>query len=150
MIIYIDADAVPNAIKTIICKAAVRVNCQAIFVANRPLQLLKHALIKMQSVAQGFDVADNYIANAVNTDDLVITADIPLAAEVIEKKAAALHPRGTHFTEESIQQRLSVRNHLEELRGSGVYTGGPQTQNKKDIMLFANALDRYLQKANRK
>lgn len=146
MNIYIDADAVPNAIKTIICKAAIRVNCQAVFVANRPIQLIKHPNIKMHCVSQGFDKADNYITDQVTKNDLVITADIPLASDALSKQAAALHPRGTHFTQDTIQQRLSVRNYLEELRGSGVHTGGPKVQNKKDVMLFANALDRYLQK----
>jgi len=144
MIIYVDADAVPNAIKTILCKAAIRVNCDVVFVANRALSLMKHPNISMHCVAAGFDVADNHIANAVHEQDLVITADIPLAAEVIQKQAAALSPRGKFFTKDTIQQRLSVRNHLDELRSSGIYTGGPKAQNKKDVMTFANALDGYL------
>ena len=146
MIIYVDADAVPKAVRAILCKAAVRVECELIFVANQVIQLSKHPLIKMKLVSSGFDVADNYIAEVVKENDLVITADIPLADQVITKKAAALNPRGYMYTQDSIKQKLSARDFMDELRGSGVYSGGPKSQSQKDIMMFANALDRYLQK----
>jgi uncharacterized protein len=146
VIIYVDADAAPNTIKTILFKAAIRVGCELIFVANQSLQLFKHPLIKMHCVSAGFDVADNYIADIVQPNDLVITADIPLADQVITKKAAALNPRGYMYDEDTIKQRLSVRNHMDSMRTSGVHTGGPKVMDKQDTMKFANALDRYLQK----
>lgn len=147
MIIYIDADACPKVIKNILIKAAKRTQCQLVFVANKPLGLEPHALIKTVLVKSGFDAADEYIANVVQPHDLVITADIPLADIVIDKKAVALNPRGTLYTKENIKQRLGMRNFNEQLRSMGVQTGGPKVMSPQDIQQFANALDRYLRKA---
>ncbi len=146
MKIYIDADACPKAIKEILIKAAIRTQCELILVANKPLNVARHPLIKTVLVSSGFDVADDYIAEAVAPNDLVITADIPLADKVIDKKAVALNPRGALYTKENIKQRLSVRNFNEVLRSTGVQTGGPKVMSKQDIQQFANALDRYLAK----
>lgn len=144
MKIYIDADACPKVIKEIIIKAAIRTQRELILVANKPLNVAPHALIKTVLVPGGFDVADDYIADVVEPHDLVITADIPLADKVIDKHAVALNPRGTLYTKENIKQRLSVRNFNEVLRSTGIQTGGPKIMSKQDIQKFANALDRYL------
>ncbi len=144
MKIYIDADACPKAIKEILIKAAIRTQRELILVANKPLNVARHALIKTVLVPSGFDVADDYIADVVEPHDLVITADIPLADKVIDKHAVALNPRGTLYTKENIKQRLSVRNFNEVLRSTGIQTGGPKVMSKQDIQQFANALDRYL------
>lgn len=146
MKIYIDADACPKAIKEILIKAAIRTQCELILVANKPLNIVRHALIKTVLVSGGFDVADDYIANVVEPHDLVITADIPLADRVIDKQAIALNPRGTLYTKENIKQRLSVRNFNEALRSMGTQTRGPKVMSKQEIQQFANALDRYLAK----
>lgn len=144
MKIYVDADACPNAIRGILFKAAIRTGSELVFVANQSLAVLRHPLIKMVRVGQGFDVADKYIADAVVAADLVITADIPLAAQVIDKEAVALSPRGSLYTGENIKQRLAMRHFMEELRSSGVNTGGPKTMNQRDVQQFANVLDRHL------
>lgn len=146
MKIYIDADACPKAIKEILIKAAIRTQCELIFVANKPLGIPPHALIKTVLVTSGFDIADEYIADVVVAHDLVITADIPLADKVIDKHAVALNPRGMLYTKENIKQRLSVRNFQEELRSTGIQTGGPKVMSPRDIQQFANALDKYLTK----
>lgn len=147
MKIYVDADACPNAIKEILYKAAVRKNLELILVANQPLNVQRHPLIKTIRVSQGFDMADNYIAEQVEAADLVITADIPLADQVIDKSAIALNPRGELYTKANIKQRLTMRNFMDELRGSGIQTGGPKPMSQRDIQQFANALDRFLAKS---
>ena len=146
MKIYVDADACPKVIKEILFKAAIRTQCELILVANQPLTVPRHLLIKTVQVEHGFDVADNYIADKVECTDLVITADIPLADQVIDKQAVALNPRGALYTKENIKQRLSMRNFMDQLRGSGINTGGPKALNQTDIQKFANALDRHLTK----
>jgi len=144
MKIYVDADACPKAIKEILYKAAIRKHLELILVANQALIVQRHPLIKTVRVSQGFDVADNYIAEKVAAADLVITADIPLADQVIDKNAIALNPRGELYTKANIKQRLTMRNFMDELRGSGVNTGGPKALSQRDIQQFANALDRHL------
>lgn len=146
MKIYVDADACPIVIKEILYKAAIRTKCELILVANQPLTVRRHPLIKTVQVGSGFDVADNYIVDVVAPSDLVITADIPLANDAIDKHAVALNPRGGFYTKENIKQRLATRNLMEDLRSGGVQTGGPKKLDKGDIQKFANALDRYLQK----
>jgi hypothetical protein len=146
MKIYIDADACPKAIKAILIKAAIRTQSELILVANKALTVAPHPLIKTVVVSKGFDVADDYIADVVEAHDLVITADIPLADKVIDKEAVALNPRGMLYTKENIKQRLSLRNFKEELRSTGIHSGGPKTMSQQDIQQFANALDRYLTK----
>jgi uncharacterized protein len=144
MKIYIDADACPKVIKEILFKAAIRTQCELILVANQALSVPSHKLIKTVQVEKGFDVADNYIASMVTPNDIVITADIPLANDVIDKHAIAINPRGYLYTKENIKQRLSMRNFMESLRSSGVQTGGPKTMNQRDIAQFSNILDRQL------
>lgn len=144
MHIWVDADACPNLIKEILFRAAERVQIPLTLVANQYLRTPPAKLIRAVQVPAGFDVADNHIVQQVREGDLVITADIPLAAEVVEKKALALNPRGELYTKENIQQRLTMRNFMDELRASGVDTGGPATMNAQDRQAFANQLDRIL------
>ena len=144
MQIWVDADACPKVIKEILYKAAVRVKCQLILVANQPLITPRSVFIKSIRVEPGFDVADNYIVQQVTAGDLVITADIPLAAEVLEKGAKALNPRGEFYSHETIRQKLTMRDFMDEMRGSGVMSGGPPPLGQTDRREFANALDRFL------
>jgi len=146
MQIWVDADACPHVIKEILFRAVQRVKVSLILVANRPLQIPSSKYIKACQVASGFDVADNLIVQQLHCGDLVITADIPLAAQVIDKEGHALNPRGEFYTTENIAQRLSMRNFMEELRSSGVNTGGPSAFHLRDRQAFANQLDRFLAK----
>ena len=146
MKVYVDADACPRPIKEILYKAAMRTNIDLILVANQFLAIPKHPAIQTKQVSQGFDVADNYIVTQVVANDLVITADIPLADEVISKGAVALNPRGECYTVDSIKQRLATRNIMDTLRTSGINTGGSKAFDKQSIQKFANALDRHLAK----
>jgi len=144
MLIWVDADACPKVIKEILYRAAERVKCTLVLVANQGLVVPKSPYIKSIRVASGFDVADNYIAQQVSADDLVITADIPLAADVIAKGAQALNPRGELYDPNTIKQKLTMRDFLDEMRGSGVMTGGPPPLSQTERREFANALDRIL------
>ncbi len=146
MKIWVDADACPGVIKEILFRAAERRRMQMTLVANQPMRVPPSPYIRFTQVAAGFDVADRHIAEQVGTHDLVITADIPLAAAVIDKGAHALNPRGELYTKDNIRERLSVRNFMDELRGSGVATGGPAPLGPRDREAFANALGRLLQK----
>lgn len=146
MHIWVDADACPAVIKEILFRAAVRVQVPLTLVANQPLRTPSSPLIKSMQVPSGFDVADNRIVELVQTGDLVITADIPLAAAAIDKGAFALNPRGTLYTAENIRETLSLRNFMTDLRSSGVETGGPQAFSQSDRQAFANQLDRLLAK----
>jgi uncharacterized protein YaiI (UPF0178 family) len=144
MKIWVDADACPKAIKEILYRAAERRQLEMIFVANRSLHLPPSRYLRMMVVGAGFDVADHEIIQALSEGDLVITADIPLAAEVIAKGAHALDPRGTLHDADSIGERLSVRNFMDALRESGVETGGPATMGQSHKQAFANAFDAFL------
>jgi len=144
MRIWIDADACPRPIKDILFRVAERRKLMLTLVANQPLQTPASRYVKTVRVASGFDVADDHIARSVDVGDLVITADIPLAAAVVEKGAHALNPRGELYTEGNIKSRLSMRNFMDELRGSGVHTGGPPPLSHSDRQAFANQLDRFL------
>ena len=144
MQIWVDADACPKVIKEILYRAAQRVKCQLTLVANQSLVVPKSPFIKFIRVEPGFDVADNYIVQHAEETDLVITADIPLAAEVMEKGAEALNPRGEFYTRETIRQKLTMRDFMDEMRGSGVQSGGPPPLSQTDRREFANALDRFL------
>lgn len=146
MQIWVDADACPNVVKQILFRAAERKGVTVTLVANRFLQTPASPLIRAVQVEQGFDVADNYIVSKVEPGDLVITQDIPLASEVIDKQAIALHWRGELFTPENIRQRLSMRDFMETLRSSGIETGGPAAFSQTDRQQFANQLDRILAK----
>lgn len=144
MHIWVDADACPNVIKEILFRAAERVQLPLTLVANKPLRTPPSSFIKSVQVAEGFDVADDHIVQQIQSGDLVITADIPLAAEVIEKGAHALNPRGSFYTRDNIKERLTMRDFMDELRGSGIMTGGPKALNQSDRQAFANQLDRFL------
>jgi len=146
MHIWVDADACPIVIKEILYRAAERLELPLTLVANQPLRTPASRFIKSIQVATGFDVADDFIVQQVGTGDLVITADIPLAAEVVEKGGHALNPRGEFYTSENIRQRLAMRDFMETMRSSGVHTGGPATLSQKDRMNFANQLDSFFAK----
>jgi uncharacterized protein YaiI (UPF0178 family) len=147
MKIWVDADACPKVIKEILYRVAERAKLSVIFVANQRIWIPESSYITLIHVAQGADIADDEIANKCSTDDLVITADIPLAARIVEKKAIALNPRGTLYDKNNIGQLLATRNLLDELRGSDMITGGPSEFSKRDRMNFANELDKFI--ANR-
>ena len=144
MQIWIDADACPGVIKEILFRAAQRTGVQLTLVANQLLRVPAAANISMIQVAQGFDVADNEIVKRAGAGDLVITSDIPLAAEVIDKGANVLSPRGEWYSTENIRARLNMRDFMDTLRSSGVDTGGPPALNQADRQAFANHLDSFL------
>lgn len=144
MQIWVDADACPVVIKEILYRAASRTQIITIFVANKLLRVPPSAFIKALQVDKGFDVADAKIVEELLAGDLVITADIPLAALVIAKEAHALNPRGEFYSKENIQERLTMRNMMEELRTNGIDTAGPSTFNHSDRQAFASQLDRFL------
>ncbi len=144
MKIWVDADACPKVIKEILFRAADRKKVHLTLVANQPMRAPASPYINSMVVGSGFDVADDKIVELLNPGDLVITADIPLAAAAIKKEGHALNPRGEFYTPDNIQERLAVRNMLDELRGCGVDTGGPDAFNLGDRQAFANQLDKFL------
>ncbi|MDQ6986787.1 MAG: YaiI/YqxD family protein [Mariprofundaceae bacterium] len=144
MKIWVDADACPVVIKDILFRAAKRTRLPLILVANQPLRIPKAANISMVQVAAGFDVADNEIVQRLNVGDLVITSDIPLAAEVLEKGALALSVRGELYALDNIRARLNMRDFMDVLRASGIDTGGSPALNQQHRQAFANQLDRLL------
>ena len=146
MKIWVDADACPVVIKEILFKAAERTKVQLTLVANQPIRFPPSQYINMLQVSSGFDVADNEIVKLVNVGDLVITGDIPLAAEVIEKGGLALNPRGEMYTESDIKAKLNMRDFMDTMRASGERTGGQAPLNQNDRQAFANHLDRLLAK----
>jgi uncharacterized protein YaiI (UPF0178 family) len=142
--IWVDADACPKAIKEILYRAADRRRIPLVLVANRSLWAPPSDFVRTLQVPAGSDVADSRIVEQMQPGDLVITADIPLAAAVIEKGGFALDPRGGLYTEENVQERLSVRNFMDELRGTGMDTGGPASFLPTDKKAFADQLDKFL------
>ena len=142
--IWVDADACPKPIKEILFRASGRVHVPVVLVANQALQVPPSELISSIQVSAGFDVADDYIVKQAQPGELVITADIPLAAEVIDKGCLVLTPRGERYTTDNIRQRLAMRDFLDTMRGSGVDTGGPAAFSHSDRQAFANQLDRLL------
>ena len=144
MEIWVDADACPVVIKDILFRAAERTKTLVTLVANQSILIPKSRYIKFIRVGSGFDVADNEIVKRLDVDDLVITSDIPLAAEVIEKGGYALSPRGELHTTDNIRARLNMRDFMESLRSSGVDTGGPPALSKSDRKAFADQLDKFL------
>lgn len=144
MSIWIDADACPKIIKEILFRAAVRTKTNLILVANSFLTYPNSSFIRSVKVEKGFDRADHYIVTHVQPYDLVITADIPLAAEAIEHHACVLNPRGEVYTLNNIKQRLTIRDMNEQLRAAGTHVGGPASFTIKEKTAFANALDKYL------
>lgn len=146
--IYVDADACPKVIKEILFRAAERTGIDVVLVANQAIAIPRVPSLRAIQVSQGFDVADNHIVQLVRQGDLVITADIPLAAEVIDKGGAALNPRGERYTAGNIRARLTMRDFMETMRSSAIQVGGgPPPLNQRDRMEFANQLDRYLASA---
>lgn len=146
MKIWVDADACPKAIRDIIVKAANRTGKHTTFVANHVIPLPKSPTLSFMQVGQGFDVADNEIVQRSDPGDLVITQDIPLAAELIANGCLVMNPRGEELTRQNIGGRLNMRDFMETMRSSGVQTGGPAALGQKDKMAFANTLDRLLAK----
>jgi len=144
MQIWVDADACPLVIKEILYRAAERMQLPLTLVANKPLRTPRSRYVRAIQVARGFDVADAEIGGRIEAGDLVITADIPLAATVIERGGHALNPRGEFYTPDNIRERLAMRDLLEKLRESGVQTGGPAALDHGDRKRFADALDRFL------
>jgi len=142
--IWVDADACPVVIKEILFKAAERTGIQLTLVANQTIRVPPSRFISAIQVASGFDVADNEIVKRLEAGDLVITGDIPLAAEAIDKGCLSLNPRGELYTEENIRQRLNMRDFMDTMRASGVQTGGPPALNQADRQAFASQLDRWL------
>lgn len=144
MKIWVDADACPVVIKEILFKAANRTQINMTLVANHNMRIPASKYIDFLQVNQGFDVADNEIVKRLQPEDLVITADIPLAAEVIENQAQAINPRGELYTTSNIKAILSMRNFMDTVRSAGIQTGGPAALNQNDRQAFANQLDRLL------
>ncbi|KAA5928674.1 MULTISPECIES: YaiI/YqxD family protein [Pantoea] len=149
MFIWVDADACPNVIKEVLYRAADRTATTVTFAANQFLRVPPSPYLRTLQVPAGFDVADNEIVRRCQPGDLVITADIPLAAEVIEKGAAALNPRGERYSPATIRERLTMRDFMDTLRSSGVQTGGPATMSPRDRQQFANELDSWLTQQKR-
>ncbi len=144
MQIWIDADACPKPVKEILFRAADRVKTSLVLVANQPMQVPPSHYIRSMVVPSGMDVADETIVRLLQPGDLVVTADIPLAALVVDKGGHALNPRGELYDRDNIRERLAMRDLMDELRGSGIDTGGPPPFNKQDRTAFANQLDRFL------
>jgi uncharacterized protein YaiI (UPF0178 family) len=147
MAIWVDADACPRVIRDILFRAAERCRIVVTLVANQSIEIPRSRYVRMLQVSSGFDVADNEIARRAAAGDLVITADIPLAAEVIEKRAQALSPRGEQFTPDNIRERLNMRDFMDTMRSSGFTGGGPPPLSATDRQAFANGLDTYLARA---
>jgi uncharacterized protein YaiI (UPF0178 family) len=144
MKIWVDADACPRAVKDILFRVAERTKTSVTFVANQRIRLPDSPFIDLVQVGQGADIADDEIADQCGAGDLIVTADIPLAARVVEKGALALDPRGTLYDKSNIGQILDMRNFMDNLRSSGVETGGPDGFGQRERMKFANELDRFL------
>lgn len=149
MKIWVDGDACPVVIRDILCKAAERTGIITTFIANQPLPLPLLKTIKFLQVASGYDAADNEIVGRLDSGDLVITSDIPLASDAIEKGAMVLSPRGEVYDADNIRARLTMRDFMESLRASGVDSGGPPPLSQADRKTFAGHLDRWLQKVSK-
>ena len=147
MQIWVDADACPGVVKEILYRAAERKKIRLTLVSNQFLRPPASPWIRALQVPRGFDVADSRIVKELQAGDLVITADMPLAADVLAKGGHALNPRCERYTTETIEERLALRNYLDELRGSGVQTGGPPALDQADRRRFADQLDRFLARA---
>ncbi len=144
--IWIDADACPKVIKEVVFKTCARTGVAVTLVANSYMAIPHSPLIRLIQVEQGADVADSYIVENLDEHDIIITADIPLAALVVDKGALAINPRGELYTEENISERLSMRDFMQDLRDSGMQTGGPAPFGPKDKESFANSLNKIITK----
>lgn len=149
MKIWVDADACPKPVKEILFRAANRTKIETVLVANQALSTPNSAFIRSIQVGSGFDVADNYIVQHSEANDVVITQDIPLAAELVDKQVHPINPRGELYTPANIKQRLAMRDLMEELRSTGQVSGGPKAYSHTDRQAFANSLDRLLAQAMR-
>ena len=147
--LWIDADATPRDVKDLVYRTAVRLEVKTVLVANGNLTVPRSPFISTIRVAQGLNVADAYIVDAAEKGDVVVTADIPLAALLVPKGVTVIDPRGELYDEDNIQERLSIRNFMQEVRDSGVATGGPKAFDARARQQFANALDRVLGQAIR-
>ncbi|SDB84946.1 YaiI/YqxD family protein [Acinetobacter boissieri] len=148
--LWVDADALPRIYRDIIFRASDRYQLEVIFVANQPLGITPSVRIKSLQVMSGADQADKEIVAQMTADDIVITQDIPLASEVIEKGGVAIHPRGEIYTIANIKARLHLRDYMDTLRGAGVQTGGPKPLSEKDKREFSSALDQTILRQKRK
>lgn len=148
--IWVDADACPTVIKEILFRAAERTQTELTLVANQYVRVPLSPFIRALQVTAGFDVADNEIVQRCENGDLIITADIPLASEVIDKGATALNPRGEKYSKANIRARLNMRDFMETLRSSGVHTGGPPPLGQQERKAFADQLDRWLAQTRQK
>ncbi|MEQ1636813.1 MAG: YaiI/YqxD family protein [Methylococcales bacterium] len=148
MQIWVDADACPKAIKDILFRVAERTRISMTLVANQYIQTPPSRYIMLLQVPSGYDMADNEIVKRLNSGDLVISGDIPLAYEVICKGGHAINPRGERYTQDSIKERLGLRDLMDTLRGSGINTGGPAALSARDTQAFANQLDKFLTQLN--
>ncbi len=142
--IWVDADACPGEVKNVLFKTARRMQIEVVLVANQPMHIPTSDLIHLITVTQGANIADDKIVEMMQSGDIVITSDIPLAARVVEKSGIAIGHRGEIFDHNTVQGRLASRNMMEELRAAGMETSGPRPFNQKDVQQFANALDRTL------
>jgi uncharacterized protein YaiI (UPF0178 family) len=149
MKIWVDADACPRAVKDILYRAAERLRIELVLVANQPIAVPRSALISRRTVERTLDAADRAIAGWAEPGDLVVTHDIPLAADLVAKGITALNPRGELYTIENVRQQLSMRDFMDSLRGAGVDTGGPSAYDARDARAFANQLDRLLARVAR-
>ena len=147
--IWVDADACPVVIKEILFRASQRTGMRLVLVANHALRVPASPQIETLQVPQGFDVADNEIVKRLCAGDLVVTSDIPLAAEVIEQGAHALNPRGERYSKENVRARLNIRDFMDTMRASGMDTGGPSAISQSERKAFAGELDRFLVRAQR-
>ena len=145
MRIWVDADAVPGDVKKIVCRAALRLELMTFLVANQRIRPpANNAFVSAVRVPGTPDAADDHIAEKARSGDVAVTADIPLAARLVEKGVETIDPRGTEFTEQNIGERLSIRDFMDQLRSTGVQTGGPSSYGQKEKQAFANAFDRVL------
>lgn len=149
MHIWVDGDACPAVVKDILFRAAERTQTPLTLVANKLLRVPPSQYVRALQVAHGFDVADNHIVEQIQPGDLVVSADIPLVSQVIDKGGVALNPRGTFYTTANVKEHLAMRNFMEEMRSSGMEGGGPPPFSQADRQAFANQLDRFLASAKR-
>jgi uncharacterized protein YaiI (UPF0178 family) len=149
MKIWVDADACPKPVKEILYRAAERTRTELVLVANQALAVPPSPQISSRTVAAGLDAADKAIIDWAVAGDLVVTADIPLAAAVVANVVIAINPRGELYTAENVRQQLSMRDFMDSLRGAGVHTGGPPAYDQRDRQAFANQLDRLLARVAR-
>ncbi|MFW2148441.1 YaiI/YqxD family protein [Acinetobacter sp. TY1] len=148
--LWVDADALPNILREVIIRASDRYQLEVTFVANQPVGITPSIRINSLQVMQGSDQADKEIIERMKANDIVMTQDIPLAAQVIEKGGIAIHPRGEIYTEANIKARLHLRDFMETLRGAGVQTGGPPPISERDKREFSSSLDQTIMKQKRK